>query len=305
VRMAKNILKRIYIGTINERDPEIFKEIKDFCLTHYNIKFVNLLEKKKFSKKYFKKKIKKYPISFLIVKLYSKNSNEKIYNALNSLAPNIPLLNSIEAVRTCESRKKTFMLMQTRCKEIKIPEFYSTRDEVLAALSSNKKIIIKLDSHNPEHVKKEDRILGIVSNQKEISTILSQYDFDEIFFQEYMGKFDIIYKVYVINNWIVSITSTDRLQGDKHLSPLDLVHLRVSIDEMLKNHILKIGKQFRMSIFGIDYVIKNNVPYIIDINDFPSFRRIPEAVSLISDYMYNLLTLREYAELLKTHIATY
>ncbi|MHA1689956.1 MAG: hypothetical protein ACTSYC_12795 [Promethearchaeota archaeon] len=300
--MVKNILKRIYIGTINERDPKIFKEIKDFCFIHYNIKFVDLLEKNEFSEKYFQKKLKKYPISFLIVKLYSKNSNEKIYDALNTLAPHIPLLNSIEAVRTCESRIKTFTLMRTKCKEIRIPRFYSNKDEVLSVLSNNKEIIIKLDSHNPEHFNKEDRILGIVSNQEDFSTILSQYKFDEIFCQEYLGNFDVIYKVYVINNWIVSITSTNRLQGDKYLSPLDLVHLRVPIDNDLKNNILKIGKQFRMSIFGIDYVIKNNVPYIIDINDFPSFKRIPEAVCLISDYIYNLLSLREHAELLKSHM---
>ena len=49
-----------------------------------------------------------------------------------------------------------------------------------------------------------------------------------------------------------------------------------------------------MSTYGVDYIItKEGVPYIIDINDFPSFRRIPEAVSLISDYIYNVVLLQQ------------
>ena len=49
-----------------------------------------------------------------------------------------------------------------------------------------------------------------------------------------------------------------------------------------------------MSIFGIDYVLtEEGVPFIVDINDFPSFRSIPEAISLISDYIYNIINLRQ------------
>ena len=49
-----------------------------------------------------------------------------------------------------------------------------------------------------------------------------------------------------------------------------------------------------MSIFGIDYILnQDGVPYIIDINDFPSFRNIPEATSLISDYIYEFLIARQ------------
>ena len=34
---------------------------------------------------------------------------------------------------------------------------------------------------------------------------------------------------------------------------------------------------------------EDRVPYIFDINDFPSFRHIPEAISLICNYVYNTI----------------
>ena len=49
-----------------------------------------------------------------------------------------------------------------------------------------------------------------------------------------------------------------------------------------------------MFIFGVDYILtEDKTPYIIDVNDFPSFRSIPEAVSLISDYIYTVTILQQ------------
>ena len=87
------MIKRIYIGAICNRDVEVFDQIKKFSKVHYNnkISIVSLLKKdNSFSTKHFKKKIKKYPISFLIVKLYSEPSNQIIYNAIRTYLPNIP-----------------------------------------------------------------------------------------------------------------------------------------------------------------------------------------------------------------------
>ena len=43
-----------------------------------------------------------------------------------------------------------------------------------------------------------------------------------------------------------------------------------------------------------DFIIsEDGIPHIIDVNDFPSFRSIPEAVSLISDYIYNVVKMQQ------------
>jgi ribosomal protein S6--L-glutamate ligase len=68
----------------------------------------------------------------------------------------------------------------------------------------------------------------------------------------------------------------------------------VPIEKKLKRRILRLGRRTGMSIFGVDYILtKDGVPYIVDVNDFPSFRSIPEAVSLISDYIYNATSMQQ------------
>jgi len=105
----------------------------------------------------------------------------------------------------------------------------------------------------------------------------------------------------VIDRWAVSITSFNRLQNITELSPLELIHIRVPIEKQLKRRVLRLGRKLGMTIFGIDYILtKEGIPYIVDVNDFPSFRSIPEAVSLISDYIYNLVALRQ--QLLKATV---
>ncbi|MFX1259538.1 MAG: hypothetical protein ACFFAN_16920 [Promethearchaeota archaeon] len=287
--------QKIIIGYICNRDIEVFKKITKFSKLYYNIKIVNLLKKgsNSFNLKYFKKKLKKYPISFIIIKLCSGDNNQEIYNALTTYAPNIPRLNSIKSVKTCESRKETFKMIENKCKKLNVPKsFYSIKD-AYDAISNGTPLIIKLDVHNPRNLSKYDRILGVAKNSDEFLKIIKNYDIENniLFFQEYLGKFDIVYKVYVIDRYVQTITSQNIL-CKKKLSQLELVHIRVPIDKDLKRRILRLGRKFAMSIYGIDYVLKNGVPYIVDINDFPSFRNIPEAISLISDYIYKFLDAR-------------
>jgi hypothetical protein len=289
---VSNKLSRIYIGSICNRDLEVFEQIKKFLNTNYNISIVNLYKNGSESSiiKYMKKKLKKYPISLIILKLLSEDSNQIIYNALNDIRPNIPLLNSIRSVKTCESRKNTFKYIEDNIKNLNIPHSYYSSLEAYKASCAGEKIIIKLDTHNIPNLPKNDRIVGIAKNPKQFKELVKTYNETDLFFQEYLGKINIIYKVYVIDRWTVSITSHNRLRQDDNLTPLDLIHIRIPIEKKLKRRILRIGRAFRMPIFGVDYVInKEGEPYIIDVNDFPSFRSIPEAVSLISDYIYNYL----------------
>lgn len=285
-------LKKIYVGAIVNRDCEVFEEIKKFSKINHNIKIVELFKKNKFSVKYFRKKLKKYPISYIIVKLYSEPSNQKIYDALKEYAPHIPRLNSVKAVRTGESRKATFKIIKDKCKKLRIPDSYFTVDSAYEACKNGQKIIIKFDIHSARDLPKEDRIIGIARSPEEFHQLIEGYNESDLFFQHYLGKIDLVYKVYVIDKWVVCITSANRVRRHK-LSPLELIHIRVPVDPGLKRKILRLGRKFGMSIFGVDYVVKDGKYYVVDVNDFPSFRNIPEAISFISDYIYNFLDARE------------
>ncbi len=296
-----NKLNRIYIGSICNRDLEVFEKIKKFCNRNYNLSIINLLKKgsNNFNAKYLKKQLKKYPISLIIVKLLSEESNQEIYKALRETAPNIPLLNSSRAVEMCESRTQIFKFMEQRVKKLNIPETFLSMKEAYKACSNGTKVIIKRDIHNIPNLPKNDRIVGIAKNTSQFKKLVKFFREDELFFQEYLKKTDIIYKIYVIDRWAVSITSHNRLRERDNLSPLELIHIRVPIDKQLKRRILRLGRKIGMSVFGVDYVLtEEGTPYIIDINDFPSFRRIPEAVSLISDYIYNIVLMQQ--QLFKT-----
>ncbi|MFX1552046.1 MAG: hypothetical protein ACFFB9_16985 [Promethearchaeota archaeon] len=291
-----NKLNRIYIGSICNRDLEIFDKIKKFCKKNYNIAIVNLLKKDSntFNVKYFKKQLKKYPISFLIIKVLSEKENQEIYKAIKDIAPYIPLLNSLDAVRTCESRKHTFRAVEQKYKKNIIPRCFYTFNEAFEACSNGTKLVIKLDKHNIPNLSRDDRIIGIAKDPHSFKELTKEFNENELFFQEYLGKFDIIYKVYVIGRWTVTITSHNRLQQKEYLTPLELIHIRVPIDKQLKRRILRLGRKMGLSIFGVDYVLTDEEnPYIIDINDFPSFRSVPEAVSLISDYIYNIVQMQQ------------
>lgn len=271
------------------------ENIEKFLLKNYNIAIVNLIKNgiESFSEKTLEKKLKKYPISFLIVKLTTQQGNKRIYRIINEVCPDIPILNDLKAVQICESRNDTFSSIKNNSKKHYIPRFFSSKIDALQASRRNIDLILKLDAHNIPELPKNDRIIGIAKNPAEISKLIQKYDEIPLFFQEYLGEHDILYKVYVIGNWVVSITSHNRLQQISDLSPLDLIHIRVPVDEEFKRRIIRLGRKLGMSVFGLDYILTDKGPCIVDINDFPSFNSIPEGVSLISDYIYNLINMRE------------
>ncbi|MFX0077007.1 MAG: hypothetical protein ACFE96_16290, partial [Candidatus Hermodarchaeota archaeon] len=132
--MANNI-KRKYIGAICNRDLEVLENIKKFLLKNYNITIVNLMKNghESFNAKYLEKKLKKYPISFLIVKLTTQKANKRIYNIINEICPDIPILNDLKAVQISESRFNTFSAIKIDNKKINVPRLYNSKLDALQA----------------------------------------------------------------------------------------------------------------------------------------------------------------------------
>ena len=292
--MANN-LKRKYIGAICNRDLEVLENIKKFLIKNYNITIVNLMKNglESFNAKYLEKRLRKYPISFLLVKLTTQELNEKIYKIVKKTCPEIPILNTLESVQLCESRQNTFNFINKNYKKILTPRSFSNKLEAIRVSQKGTPIIVKLNPHNIPDLPKNDRIIGIAKNHRELLELIKNYNGSELFFQEYLGEHDILYKIYVIGNWVVSITSHNRLQQLDKLSPLELIHIRIPVEEPFKKRIIRLGRKFGMSVFGLDYILTEKGPYIVDINDFPSFRSVPEGISLVSDHIYNLINTRE------------
>jgi len=288
-------LKKIYVGAICNRDTEVFENINKFLKLEYNIKIIDLLKNGVFNLKYFKKKLNK-PLSLLIVKLHSEESNKAIYNAIKIYASQIPRLNSLRSVKICESRKDVFKLVEAKCKNLTFPKCFYSINEAYEAVKNGIPLIIKLNTHNIRNLPHHDRIVGITTNIDDFLKLIKKYDIEnnELFFQEYLGKFDNIYKVYGIDNYVQTITSHS-LQED-NIDPHEFIHIRVPIDKELQRRIRRLGRKFGMKLYGIDYVLKDGTPYVVDINDFPSFKNVSEAVSLISELIYKLASKKQVLE---------
>ncbi len=89
--------------------------------------------------------------------------------------------------------------------------------------------------------------------------------------------FDI--KVYVTGREVyaaVAKKSPLHTDVDEHFVPLT---------PEIRKLALQVGKLFGLDIYGLDIVETPQGPAILDINDFPSFGRVPKAVVRISEYV--------------------
>ncbi|MHA1411728.1 MAG: hypothetical protein ACTSUX_11190 [Promethearchaeota archaeon] len=290
-----NNLQKIKIGAFVNRDLEIFKKVKRSLAFYYGINVINLLKNNGFNhhEKHLIKKAKKHSFSFLIVKLTTSEYNKIVYDIIEKYLPNIPILNDLSAIQTCESRKKTFELLKEKCPTIKIPEFYGNFTQALRAIEEGKQVIVKLDSHNIPHLPKRLRIVGIADTAKQLNELVQSYNKNQLFFQEFLGYAEIIHKIYAIGNWMVSLQSPNRLLKRKLHLQSKSSRIRVKIDSDFKRQLINLELQFKMPIFGVDYIQMKDGPYIIDINDFPSFKNVPESTRLISEYVYSRINLEQ------------
>ena len=88
--------------------------------------------------------------------------------------------------------------------------------------------------------------------------------------------FDI--KLYVTGQEVFAVAKKSPLQPE-------IKEGLIPVTPQLRKLALDVGKLFGLDIFGLDVVETPNGLMIVDINDFPSFGRVPRAVSRVSEYV--------------------
>jgi ribosomal protein S6--L-glutamate ligase len=95
--------------------------------------------------------------------------------------------------------------------------------------------------------------------------------------QQYVENRGFDIKLYVAGTEVFAVAKRSPLHPEvrvtKRLIPL-------SMD--LRTLALQVGKLFGLDIYGLDVVETRNGPMLVDINDFPSFGQVPNAVALVS-----------------------
>lgn len=85
----------------------------------------------------------------------------------------------------------------------------------------------------------------------------------------------------------VYVTGTEVYAAIARKSPLhpDVEEHFVPLSPQVRKLVLQVGKLFGLDIYGVDIVETPQGPAILDINDFPSFGRVPRAVIRVAEYV--------------------
>ena len=50
---------------------------------------------------------------------------------------------------------------------------------------------------------------------------------------------------------------------------------------------LRCGRAFGVDLFGLDIIVSDGRPYVVDINTFPGFKGVPDAARILADYIHS------------------
>jgi ribosomal protein S6--L-glutamate ligase len=95
--------------------------------------------------------------------------------------------------------------------------------------------------------------------------------------QPYVPNPGVDYKVYSLGGELHATVRTSPLHPDRRVTPRE-----VPLPDDLAQAVTRIGEVYGLDLFGVDAVEGPDGWTIVDVNDFPSFRAVPDAVARVS-----------------------
>ena len=189
-------------------------------------------------------------------------------------AVGIPTINNSRAISLV--RDKAVAVAFARAHGLPIPETYFVSHPRLLHQIPAEDYPIVVKPSNGSSCKGIYRL-----NSPDELTALEIAEAGESFFlaQRYAENAGFDIKVYVTGNEVyAAIAKQSVLHGDvsEHFVPLT---------PQVRKLALQVGKLFGLDIYGLDVVDTPQGPAMLDINDFPSFGRVPRAVVRVSEYV--------------------
>ncbi len=134
-----------------------------------------------------------------------------------------------------------------------------------------------------------------VNSPADLATVdLSEAGDNYLLAQHYAenGNFDI--KLYVAGTQVYGVAKRSPLhphvEVDKHRIPITLEMRALA---------LQVGEIFGLDIYGLDVVETAYGPLVVDINDFPSFGHVPDAITIVAAHIIQVAS-RQVASRLNT-----
>lgn len=215
-----------------------------------------------------------HAFDLVMVKLTTDGANRRTFAALRGRS--LRYLNSLRSVKLCQSRRATFAFAQRRLHDVRTPRFFTTAEEASSAVAQGSAVWVRRDAHN---IALGERVLGVAHAVSELDALIRGRDERTLFFQEYLGSAHETHKAYVVGDRVV-VGRRSEIEGR-------VVVERVAMPEDVIAAILRIGRAFVMSVYGVDFFHRDGEAVCLDVNDFPSFRGVPGASRRICDFAEN------------------
>ncbi|UGT38816.1 ATP-grasp domain-containing protein [Nocardia yamanashiensis] len=100
--------------------------------------------------------------------------------------------------------------------------------------------------------------------------------------QPYVPNSGVDLKVYSVRGQLFGTERTSPLAGDGSADR------PVRLSREVRKIAARVGEVFGLDLFGVDIVIGPDGPVVVDVNDFPSFRQVPDAVATVAQAIVEL-----------------
>ncbi|MFQ6118838.1 MAG: RimK family alpha-L-glutamate ligase [Methanosarcinales archaeon] len=124
------------------------------------------------------------------------------------------------------------------------------------------------------------RGVKLVSNKSELEK--NEKNDDIVIGQKYIENDGLDRKLYVVDDKVFGIFKPSVLTPSDNSNAFK----EFKVEEDLKEIALKCGEITNSKIYGVDVILGEDGPYVIETNDFPGFRGIKNAGKIIADFLY-------------------
>ncbi|UGQ15147.1 hypothetical protein LO772_17195 [Yinghuangia sp. ASG 101] len=193
-------------------------------------------------------------------------------------AVGVTTINDARAVHAV--RDKAVAAALARRYELPFPEtsFVATTDVLEQLDPAGGALVVKPVGGN------SGRGVRIVRGRRELAD--AQRDLrDEGFLivQPYIPNHGVDYKVYSVGGELHATVRTSPLHPDRGVTPRE-----VPLPDDLAELVTRIGQVYGLDLFGVDAVAGPDGWVVVDVNDFPSFRAVPDAVPRVARTLIRL-----------------
>ena len=193
-------------------------------------------------------------------------------------AAGIPTINPSRSIRLVRDKAVASVFAHTRGLPIPLTYFIAHPGLLMQIPAEDYPLVVK-----PVHGS-SCRSIYRVDSPADLATLnIAETNTDFLLAQQYVENTGFDIKLYVAGNEVFAVTKRSPLHPEvkveKRLIPVTLE---------LQNLALLVGQLFGLDIYGLDVVETSHGPMIVDINDFPSFGQVPQAVALVSSHIVQI-----------------